>query len=101
MILNSYNQHPNPDPIYNMLNPVQLKYLTCLHLVLIHLNDYKFNLNFQDCINPLYSCSVEPASVAQLFLDCHHYSALRTEYMNELRSINKNILSLYDENSLW
>ena len=50
---------PIPKPIYNVHNPVGLKLLTRLRLGLSHLNQHKFNHNFQDCLNPLCSCSLE------------------------------------------
>ena len=50
---------PIPKPIYNVHNHVSLKLLTMLRLGLSHLNQHKFNHNFQDCLNPLCSCSLE------------------------------------------
>ena len=40
----------------NPLNPQQLKRSTRSQFVLRHLRDYKFNYNFSDTINHLYSC---------------------------------------------
>ena len=44
-----------PKPIYNVHKPVGLKLLKRLRLS--HLNQHKFKHNFQDCLNPLCSCS--------------------------------------------
>ena len=38
--------------IYSFNNPVGLKLLTRLRLGLSHLNEHRFNYNFQNCINP-------------------------------------------------
>ena len=50
---------PMQNSIYNIHDPVGIKYLTRLRLGLSHLNEHKFRHNFQDCLNPLCSCSLE------------------------------------------
>ena len=50
---------PNQSNIYNILDPVCLKLLTCVLSVLSHLNEQKLHHNFQDCIYRLCSCSLE------------------------------------------
>ena len=82
---------PIPKPIYNVHNPVGLKLLTRLRLGLSHLNQHKFNHNFQDCLNPLCSCSLEVESVSHFFLHCHYYSKIRPTLLNELQSIDINL----------
>ena len=47
----------NQSNIYNIFDPIGSKLLTCLCLGLSHLNEHKFCHNFQDCLNPLCSCS--------------------------------------------
>ena len=44
---------PMPKPTFNILNTLRLKQLTRLRLGLSHLNQHRFNHNFEDCINPL------------------------------------------------
>ena len=41
-----------PKPTLNIHNPVEVKLLTRLRLGLSHLNEHRFNLNCEDCINP-------------------------------------------------
>ena len=94
LILNLDNGHPLCNPIFNIFSPIGLKYLTGLCLGLSHLNEPKFNHNFQDCINPLCTCSLEPESNSHFFLRCHHYTSLHATLMNELRIIDDNILRL-------
>ena len=53
---------PIQNPIYNIHDPMGIKYLTRLRLGLSHLNDHKFRHNFQDCLNPLCPCSLEVES---------------------------------------
>ena len=45
--------------IYNIFDPKGLAFLTRLRLDLGHLNEHRFRRNFQDCLNPLCSCSLE------------------------------------------
>ena len=82
---------PIAKSIYNVHNPIGLKLLTRLRLCLSHLNQHKFNHNFQDCLNPLCSCSLEVESVSHFFLHCHYYSKIRPTLLNELQSIDINL----------
>ena len=63
-----------------------------MRLELSDLNEHRVNHNFQDCINPLYSCSLEPESNSHFFLRCHHYTILPADLMNGLKKIDENIL---------
>ena len=59
---------PIQNSVYNMHDPVGIKYLTRLRLGLSHLNEHKFRHNFQDCLNPLCSCSLEVETTNHYFL---------------------------------
>ena len=59
--------------IYGVFNPQGLKFLTRLHLRLNHLNEQRFRHNFNDCISPLCSCSLEVENTLHFFLHCQHY----------------------------
>ena len=65
---------PMQNSIYNIHDPVGIKYLTRLRLGLSHLNEHKFRHNFQDCLNPLCSCSLEVETTNHYFLHCHCYN---------------------------
>ena len=82
-------------PFINIFNLIGLKYLTHLCLELSHLNEHKFKHNFQNCINPLCTCSLEPKSNSYFFLCCKRI----VELMNDLKIIHENILRP-SENSL-
>ena len=99
LTLNLDNGRPIFNSIYDIFNLVGLKYLTCLQLELSHLNEYKFKHNFQDCLNPLCSCSLKPESNSHFFLCCHYYTILCADLMNGLKISVKNIMRL-SENSL-
>ena len=50
---------PVQSNIYHIFDPKGSKFLTRLGLGLSHLNEHKFRHNFQNCLNPLCSCSWE------------------------------------------
>ena len=83
-------------PTYNIHNPIGLKFLTRLRLGLSHLNEHKFKHNFQDCINPLCSCSLEIESLSHFFLHCHHFTNIRATLLDDLLSVDRNIPSFSD-----
>ena len=69
---------PTAKPIYNIHNPIGLKFLTWLRLSLSHLKQHKFKHNLQDCINPLSRCSLEIESLSHFFLHCHFFIILQS-----------------------
>ena len=58
---------PDPQPVYNVSKPIGLKLLTRLRLRLSHLNESKFNHNFENCVNPLCGCSLEHCTKNKVF----------------------------------
>ena len=87
---------PKPSPLYNIHNPSGIKLLTRLRLGLSHLNEHKFNHNFDDCVNPFCTCSLEPESTSHFFLHCHHYNTIRSILFEDLNSVDKNLFKLSD-----
>ena len=85
-----------PKPTLNICNPLWLKLLTCLRLGLSHLNERRFNHNFEDCINPLRSCSFEVESTTHYFLHCHNLVNFRNTLLNKLNSISCDISNCSD-----
>ena len=97
LLLNLDNGRPPPRPIYNIFNPLGVKFLTRLRLELSHLNEHRFNHNFHECINPLCSCSNDTESNSHFFLRCCHFNSLRVDLMNDLKMIDDNILRLSED----
>ena len=83
---------PVQTSIYNIFDPKGLTFLTGLRLGLSHLNEDRFRHDFQDCVNPICSCSLEIEDTSHYFLHCHHFSHHCIIFMNSVKSI---ILSLY------
>ena len=82
--------------IYSIFDEKGLKLLTRLRLGLSNLNEHKFRHNFQDCLNPLCSCSLEIDNTSHYLLHCHHFSNRRIDLMNNVNSIIPNFESMND-----
>ena len=85
---------PLAAPAYSIHNPLGLKLLTTLRLGLSHLNEHRFNHNFESCLNLLCTCSLEVESTTHFFLHCHHFNAIRIALNNSLKVIGNDILKL-------
>ena len=49
-----------------------------------HLNEHRFNHNFQNCISPLCSCSFETESTSHFLMHCHHYTNIHSTLTNSI-----------------
>ena len=78
---------PNQCSIYRIHYPMALKLLTRLRLGLSHLNEHRFNHNFQSYINPLCSCSLAVESTTHFLLHCHHFSNIRSTLLNSINEV--------------
>ena len=88
---------PSPIHIYKIHDPLGLKLLTRFGLSLSHLNEHRFNHNFDSCINPLCSCSLEVESTKHFFLHFHHYTNIHKTLLNTIEMIDKSILNVNDD----
>ena len=70
--------------------------LTRLRLGLSHLNEHKFKHNFQDCINPLCTCSWEIESFFHFFLHCHYFTNIPSTLFSELQPVDVKIAKFSD-----
>ena len=87
---------PMRKPTFNIHNPLGLKLLTRFRLRLSHLNDHRFNYNYEDCINPLCSCSLEVESTVHFFLHCHNFVNIRNTLLNKLNSVTCDVTNCSD-----
>ena len=88
---------PMQNSIYNMHDPVGIKYLTTLRLGLSHLNEHNFRHNFQDCLNPLCSCSLEVETTNHYFLHCHYYNDICKTLLDTVKEITNICLSDFND----
>ena len=91
---------PMQNSVYNIHDPVGMKYLTRLRLGLSHLNEHKFRHNFQDHLNPLCSCSLEVETTNHYFLHCHYYNDIRKTLLDTVKEINNKFLSDFSDETL-
>ena len=89
---------PIANNVYNIFDPIGLKLLTRLRLGFSLLNEHRFRHNFQDCMNPLCSSSLDIEDTSHYLLHCHHFSQHRIDLMNTVNSIHENFDSLSDNN---
>ena len=86
---------PPSNSVLNIHNPVGLKYITRLRLGLSHLNEHRFNHNFENCLSPECICSSENESTLYFFLH-YHYIPIRKALFEEVKIIDANLLKLPD-----
>ena len=93
-------ERPMQNSIYDIHDPVVIKYLTILRLGLNHLNEHRFRHNFQDCLNPLCSCSYEVEITNHYFLHCHYYKDIRKTLLDTVKEITNTCLSDFIDGTL-
>ena len=71
-----------------------------MRLGLSHLNEHRLNHNFEDCVNPLSTSSLEAETTSHFFLHYHHYHHIRLTLFNELCEIDMNLPNLSEEKFL-
>ena len=77
------------NPVYNIHDPIGLKFLTRLRVNFSHLREHKFRHNFLDTLNPLCSCGLEIESTKHYLLHCPFYTCIR-------RTLYDNITTMTD-----
>ena len=60
-----------PNSFCNCCNLKEIRLIMQLILELRHLVEHKFKYNFQNCLNPLCSCSSGIELISHFLLDCH------------------------------
>ena len=87
---------PIQNDVYNIFDPIGLKLLTRLLLDFSHLNEHRFQHNFQGCLNPLCSCSLQTEDTIHYLLHCHHFSQHRIDLINSVKYTFEGFDSLSD-----
>ena len=84
---------PSASSIFDIHNPLGIKFLTRLRLGLSHLHEHKFRHCFQDTLNPLCECDKDIESRMCFFLHSTNFLIPRQTLFQKIRNINDNILS--------
>ena len=84
---------PTPNRTFKCHNPTRIKPITKLRLGLIRLRDHKFKHNFLECLNPICCCGKDIETTIRYLLHCPIFSDERSIFLNNIRSIDENVLS--------
>ena len=87
---------PIQNSIFKIHGPLGIRLLTRLRLGVSHLNEHRFKQNFQDCLNPLCSCSLEAELNFHFFLHCQHFIQSRQTFLDSVKKIVNDISNLTD-----
>ena len=79
--------------IYNIHNPLGVKYLTRLRIGFSHLKQHKFQRKFQDSIDPMCSCSSGIETTIHFFLHCANFDIQRQTLFDKIATTDANILT--------
>ena len=91
---------PAQNNILNIFDPQKLKLLTRLRLGFSHLKEHGFRHNFQECMSPVYSCSLEIADTSHYLLHYRHFTLHRIDLMNSVKSMSNNFESMTNNNKI-
>ena len=87
---------PVQNKYYNIFDPTGLKFLIRLRLDFSHLNEHRIWHNFQECMNPLCSCSLDIRGTLHYLLHCRHFLHFRNDLINSARSVSDDFESFHD-----
>ena len=90
--------HRVQNNIYNIFDPEGLKFLTRLRVGISHLNAHRFHHSFQECQDPLCSCSLEIEDTTHYLLHWRYFSNQRTDLMYSVNSVFQNFEFMSENN---
>ena len=88
--------HPVQTNICNIFDPKGLTFSTRLRLGFSHLNELRFRHNFQDCLKPLCSWSLDIEDTSHYLFHGQPFSHHRVVLMISVKSICDNFDSMPD-----
>ena len=96
---------PTTRSFFNCYNPKGIRLMTRLCLGMSHLCEYKFNHNFQNCVSPLCSCSMDVGWKSHFFLRCLLFGDKRIPLLSALNKIDCKLIetneSSLKETNVW
>ena len=84
---------PRSNSIYNIHNPLGVKYLTRLRIGFSHLKEHKFRHDFQNSIDPMCSCSSGIETTVHFFFHCANFNIQRQTLFDKIATINADIFT--------
>ena len=82
---------PSSNSLFNCHSLKGIKLITRLRLDLSHLRKHKFRHNFQDTLNPIWSCGDDIETTIHYLLHCSNYSDEGRTLLEGLQSIGEKI----------
>ena len=79
---------------FSIHRSIGVKLLVRLRLGFSHLREPKFRQNFQDALNPLCSCCLEPETTLNYLLCRHNFSSANLGLINDLNLIDPTVSQL-------
>ena len=84
---------PLPHSVFNIHNPLGIKYLTRLRIGFSHLKEHKFRHNFQDSVDPMCCCGSGTETTKHFLLHCPIFHLQRQTLFDKIATIDSNILT--------
>ena len=91
---------PKGNSVFDIHDTNGIKLLTRLRLNFSHLNEHKFRHNFNDMVDPMCTCGLEPEATLHYLLRCSIYSAQRQEVLNNVCVLNSSLKNYSNEKLL-
>ena len=91
---------PSESKIFSIHIQVGFNLLTRSRLGCSHLRENKFRHIFEETLNPLCPCSIEPETTMHFFLRCQLYNLIRVNLESDLLNIDSSLPSVCDEKLL-
>ena len=86
---------PRENSVFAVHDINGVKLLSILRLDCSHLNENKFQHNFNDIVNPMCSCGKEPETSVHYLLRCGLYSIYWLELLNDICALNKSLKNFF------
>ena len=85
---------PSPSNVFNCNSPKGIRLITRLRVEMSHVREHKFKYNFQDCLNPIFSCGLDIESISHSLLHCPSFNEERYTLLSTLNNIDPTLLEL-------
>ena len=93
---NAIQKRSSPNSVFECHNLQKIKFLTRLHLGLIHLREHKFKHIFQDSLNPLWMWVAEVESTSHFLLHFPTYDNDWSSLLTTISNIDCKLLEITD-----
>ena len=91
---------PKGNSVFDIHDIMGIKLLSRPTLNFSHLNEHKFRFNFNDTVDPICACGLEPETTLHYLLRCNLYSTQRLELLNNVYILNPSLKNYCNEKLL-